>query len=312
MPADPSTILSAAGSALPSNTDFMNLAASQLTNLGNQITSNKQYKRQRRDAIEFWHMQNAYNSPEEQMKRFSAAGLNPNLIYGRGESGNAGPISVPDVQPPQHRSPDIQGGGSERVMSNLLMQADLRIKNAQANNLQAQGDLIRQDILLRGTQNERSVFDLNYKRDTYDFQFDFDRERSRGAYIQNEVLINRDAREAAQNASSLLEASERMLSMQAERTVIPYRKREMSANTAKSYEQIRQMIKDGTIKDLDIELRSLGVAPNSPMMAQIIGRFLSSPDAINRAAEKARDYSKKNYKYLSPPVYFWEKLFSGQ
>lgn len=48
---------------------------------------------------EMWDYQNAYNSPQEQMKRLEAAGLNPHLIYGPGaaSSGNAGPISVPDV-----------------------------------------------------------------------------------------------------------------------------------------------------------------------------------------------------------------------
>lgn len=36
-----------------------------------------------------WNKQNEYNSPAAQMQRFSDAGLNPNLIYGQGSSGNA-------------------------------------------------------------------------------------------------------------------------------------------------------------------------------------------------------------------------------
>lgn len=38
---------------------------------------------------EMWNLQNLYNSPKAQMQRFKQAGLNPNLIYGRGSSGNA-------------------------------------------------------------------------------------------------------------------------------------------------------------------------------------------------------------------------------
>ena len=30
--------------------------------------------------VEMWKMQNAYNSPEQQMARYNQAGLNPNLI----------------------------------------------------------------------------------------------------------------------------------------------------------------------------------------------------------------------------------------
>lgn len=56
-------------------------------------------------SIEMWHMQNAYNSPEEQMKRFGAAGLNPHLIYGQGSSGNAN-------QMPQYQPPNIQMQGA--------------------------------------------------------------------------------------------------------------------------------------------------------------------------------------------------------
>lgn len=51
------------------------------------------YQRQ----VAMWHMQNAYNSPAEQMKRFGAAGLNPHLIYGHGTPGNSS--GTPQYQP---------------------------------------------------------------------------------------------------------------------------------------------------------------------------------------------------------------------
>lgn len=55
------------------------------------------YQRQ----VQMWHMQNEYNSPEAQMKRFGAAGLNPHLIYGQGSAGNAQGM-------PQYHPPDMQ------------------------------------------------------------------------------------------------------------------------------------------------------------------------------------------------------------
>ena len=39
--------------------------------------------------VEMWKMQNKYNSPKEQMARYNQAGLNPNLMYGKGTPGNA-------------------------------------------------------------------------------------------------------------------------------------------------------------------------------------------------------------------------------
>lgn len=72
-------------------------------------------------AVQMWHMQNAYNSPEEQMKRFGAAGLNPHLIYGQGNPGNASGT-------PQYQAPNLQyryaaptyGAGVNSVLPTLM------------------------------------------------------------------------------------------------------------------------------------------------------------------------------------------------
>ena len=79
-------------------------AVSAIVNLGTAIYSAEQQKRLQKQNIranremaeyqyskelEMWNRMNDYNSPESQMQRFAAAGLNPNLIYGQGNSGNA-------------------------------------------------------------------------------------------------------------------------------------------------------------------------------------------------------------------------------
>lgn len=43
--------------------------------------------------------QNVYNSPQAQMQRFASAGLNPNLIYSQGSSGNQ--ASIPEFDAPR-------------------------------------------------------------------------------------------------------------------------------------------------------------------------------------------------------------------
>lgn len=52
---------------------------------------------------EMWNMQNAYNSPKEQMKRYQDAGLSPYLIYGQGTPGNA--TSSPSYSPTKASKP---------------------------------------------------------------------------------------------------------------------------------------------------------------------------------------------------------------
>lgn len=75
------------------------------------------YQRQ----VAMWHMQNAYNSPAEQMKRFGAAGLNPHLIYSQGNPGNNS--SIPNYQPPpmQHRyAAPAYGAAISSVLPTLM------------------------------------------------------------------------------------------------------------------------------------------------------------------------------------------------
>lgn len=81
--------------------------ANQLGNYAVSVAANrKQYKYQQKAMAQqqqynkdLWDYQNAYNSPQQQMERLKAAGLNPRLIYGSGgaSGGNAGPIAPTEV-----------------------------------------------------------------------------------------------------------------------------------------------------------------------------------------------------------------------
>lgn len=60
----------------------------------------KLMEQQNQYNVDMWKMQAEYNSPQAQMQRYSQAGLNPNLIYGQGSSGNmsSAPVQgVPDA-----------------------------------------------------------------------------------------------------------------------------------------------------------------------------------------------------------------------
>lgn len=112
-----------AGADIGAPTGFA--ALQPFSDLGNNIMSQKfsekMYNRTRADNLEFWHMQNTYNSPSSQMARYQQAGLNPNLIYGQGNSGNAGPIPTPDVQPANFRAPKFEGPPDRYPLFSFLL-----------------------------------------------------------------------------------------------------------------------------------------------------------------------------------------------
>lgn len=69
----------------------------ELTIAAQREEAEKAYQR----SIQMWQMQNAYNTPAQQMQRFGAAGLNANLIYGQGNAGNAN-------NAPSYQAPNLQ------------------------------------------------------------------------------------------------------------------------------------------------------------------------------------------------------------
>lgn len=120
------------------------LQNTNLTNLANKQMAEYSYSKD----LEMWNRQNAYNSPEAQMERFKSAGLNPNLIYGQGSSGNA--TTLPRFSAPTQRF-DYQPGVN--LPETLSMFQDMRIKNAQVDNLKAQEENTRAQTALIGLRS---------------------------------------------------------------------------------------------------------------------------------------------------------------
>lgn len=74
-----------------------------LLNIGSQQYTNAQ---NRKNALADWNRLNTYNTPAEQMKRFKAAGLNPNLIYK--QTNEAAPVRSTDYVAPQLDTESLQ------------------------------------------------------------------------------------------------------------------------------------------------------------------------------------------------------------
>lgn len=114
------------------------LGAASINALGqvavNAARNKKQWKYQQRAMdkqqqlnLEAWNLQNAYNTPQQQMERLKAAGLNPRLIYGEGSSAPnmAGPLDVPEA-------PVRQATGG--TFPDLLQYYQIRQMDAQYKN----------------------------------------------------------------------------------------------------------------------------------------------------------------------------------
>ena len=107
-----------------------------------QIFSNQEQKREGRKQRQFhehmWERQNAYNTPAKQMERLKNAGLNPALMYGQGNTGNA--MAAQGVQ--QSKIDNVGAAAAQGVASGVQLdlvnsQKKLNEANAFARTIEA-------------------------------------------------------------------------------------------------------------------------------------------------------------------------------
>ncbi len=142
---DPITTAAAVNTATKIGSTLVNAWDTNRQNKRSEAFTQKMYNQQKNDNLDFWNKQNAYNTPARERERLEEAGLNPALVYGQSGGGgtSAGSIKTPDVLPSQFRSANFDGvaGGINDFM-------DLRIKNAQYNNLQTNNTKVYNDMLM--------------------------------------------------------------------------------------------------------------------------------------------------------------------
>lgn len=159
------------GGVLGSGLDFIGNAVNAIStgvqNRKNRNFAKGMYERQKQDAIDFWNMQNAYNSPEQQMQRLRSANLNPNLMYGKGTVGNSESINVPSQAHFSGVAPQL--GSLSGVVSDYF---NIRGKQLVNNNLGAQNDVLRAEANLKEAQKlatttsaARAAFDLGLHKE---------------------------------------------------------------------------------------------------------------------------------------------------
>lgn len=271
MPFDP-TMLSGLTDNFPGFTNIIEDTKGFARDYANRKYSEKLYARQKADSLEFWNMQNKYNSPAEAMKRFQEAGLNPNLIYGNSGNNSAAQIPTPDTEPSFLREPRVDK--SVNLMSNLLGQADLRIKQAQANNLDTQNEVLKQEIALKALNYKRGSLNLDLETELYSTNADARRAALRKTQVETDVLIDRNIREAVTNSQSVAESAERILNLQEQRKSMPFDRQRTIVDTQRLRTEIANLQRTGELQKMDINLRKLGVNPNDPMWARYVGKFM--------------------------------------
>lgn len=269
------TILPAVASGLP-------LVGSVVSALSAKNQNKKQIERDER----FWHMQNEYNSPQKQMERLQAAGLNPNLVYGSGASGASGSaerIKSPDVDSSAHRWIDPQG-----AVQTLSGYADWNVKQAQVDNLAANTQATQENALLtatrtygEGLRNAKTHLDVNMAQELYHTSVEHAKESLRKLRADTQYTLNQDERASIALANSTAQAVESVLSMRLGRSL--------------TSAQIANIRADNELKELDKKLAAMGMRPSDPFYATAVTRLMMKKGWLDQINQNGFD-SGKNFR----------------
>lgn len=241
----------------------------------------KMYGIQRRDALADWAMQNEYNSPTSQMARLRQAGLNPNLVYGSGVEGNAASgVRSTEVKSWNPETPRIDLGGS--VGNALAAYYDVKMKEAQFDNLTTQNTVMQNDAMLKTAQTIATY--INAKKGEKDTQLkDIEIRQKESLFdiviaqaianlnstdARTQFTLDENQRQAIKTSQSIQESVQRILTMKKQRA-------KTDAEIRQIDQYIKNLEKDERLKQLDIELKQLGIQPGDKIYERIIGRLIN-------------------------------------
>lgn len=123
------------------------------------------FAREERLAQQAWIEQmyeknNSYNSPAAQMQRLKEAGLNPDLMYSRGDVGNATAPEAPQqaMTPRYNVIPTNTYGQTAQIAADAgLKAAQARLADSQSKKTDVEESLLTADYLLRKARTESDI-----------------------------------------------------------------------------------------------------------------------------------------------------------
>lgn len=256
-------------------------------NRKNRKFAKEMYQMQRNDALADWHMQNEYNSPAAQMKRYTDAGLNPNLIYG--QSNEAAAVRSTSADVPDGKAPEIKTDG-------ILAYQAVQMQQAQLDNVRQAIEVAKQEQLLKAAQTAKVVtetdtgsFELDMKQSLKDVSLEAARtnleqqlqslDNSRLAFDKTvtdigavrattQSTLDANERAAISQPVTIQEALERILTMRLQRSKTELEKRQIEA-------QVDQLKQDTHLKSFEEVLKATGTA-ESPFFIKTLMRMLEN------------------------------------
>lgn len=258
----------AAGSALLGQGAQM--MATGKMNRKNRAFAEKMMHRQRDWALADYAMQNEYNSPQAQMARLKAAGLNPNLVYGSGATAEGGVVRSTDTAKYAGETPSfdaLKGAGGQGIAAyqnaqSMALQNNLTKQQITIAEREAQLKEIQAQALQLGILDKRFDLDLKSELRPYSAQLKKKQVETLDQNIMESLTRMSESSWRQNTGSTRLSMDQQRLGMDKERlisdmstaelqrTIMRLSATKSQAETEQIRTNINNLIKTGRMQDM--------------------------------------------------------------
>lgn len=294
---------SVAGGALGLLGTSENRKANRETNAANMELA----KYQNQWNLDQWNRENAYNTPDEQMRRLKQAGINPNLAFSKGTIDNvsaSSPTAAPmKLEPYLGNTQDMQS-----MIANVMtgLQAFETYKQAQNQTKlgETQVDYLKADVLNKRAHTEKLFeekmglkYDNYVKRELRDYNIDMFKLQMDDARAN--IALKNAQKDVHVLSLSYTQKQMDLISEQIEKV------KQETTNLKTTNDLTREHIER---EKLDNGLRRQGINPNDPILYRILGRALEDPEYARQLTQNLKSLgtnlfndAKNDFINLIPP-----------
>jgi len=252
-----------------------NIEYQQAANEENRAFSREMYALQRQHALEDWYRANTYNSPMQQMERLRQAGLNPNLVYGKGADNTATVVRASSNAPANSIAPRMDPKAMEGPLATYLA---LRNQKAQTDNIEANTSASKMEAILKqaqisqiGASTASTQFELEKSKALMDSTITKANLENVKLQTDTQINLDRNERERLSNATNISKTLQEIVTEKIKQLQIEQSTKRDSAQTAvfaQDLENLKTALenskKEGVLKQWEIEQRAKGIYPNDP------------------------------------------------
>ena len=233
-----------------------------------------QYDIQRLDAIRDRDFNNQYNHPLQQMARLKEAGLNPNLVYGKGAANTASQIRPSSMNNTSAVAPRLDPNAFQGAIGSI---AQLKVLGAQTDNLHA------------SAQNQQART-LHERIKTLDSTFDYGIKKELKATIKNQIKADyhKTIVDTGLSASrSVLADTQSELNVAKIDTEIAKRLL-TNSQVQLTKEQVAKLQDEDVIRELNKQFARLKIRPGDPGWTQAGLKILDKIPSTNLRINKGK------------------------